>query len=75
MYSKVLDTLTGHRLAAVVFVEDYLQFQFDGPGIRLSAYSLPTVMVHGRASRAGESDWRNDLCSLIGGAGTLGEVC
>lgn len=46
MHKNILDVLEGKQLSAVVFIQDYIQFQFDGPV--LSAITDPTVEIEGR---------------------------
>jgi hypothetical protein len=59
------DHLVGEDLSAVVFVRDYLQLQFDGPG--LSAFSARvTVFVDGTTAAFGEPPFANVILSLIG---------
>ena len=64
MSDVLSNALDGLCVSAVVFVQDYVQFQLDGP--ILSTYSLPSVTVEGRTIKSGDPGWRDALCSLIG---------
>jgi hypothetical protein len=58
-----LDLLVGKRLSMVVFVADYVQFEFGGP--RLTALVWPRVQTSGGVKRAADPGYRDALCSLI----------
>ena len=58
-----LSSLTGEQLSSVIFVADYVQFDFNGPV--LSALSHPIVEVKGVRYRFPEQGSRDALCSLI----------
>jgi hypothetical protein len=59
-----LDILIGEQMSAVVFVRDYVQLVFDGPG--LTAVTPPVVEVGQASSRWGDPGYRDKLCELIG---------
>ena len=61
---QFLSRIVGEQLSAVVFVQDYLQLQFDGPTLTL----LTPISV--RSSSGGvvterEAGWRDTLCAQI----------
>jgi hypothetical protein len=58
-----LGSLTGEQLSSVIFVADYVQFDFNGP--ILSAFSPPIVEVQGVRYRFPDRASRDALCSLI----------
>jgi len=64
--NQPLNLLIGRHLSAVVFVEDYVQFQFEGPDIYLSAHETPFVVIDGKTIEPASPNWRNSLCELIG---------
>jgi hypothetical protein len=57
------DRLGGHRLSAVIFVMDYVQFDFDGQ--RFSPYVWPDVEIDDELPSLGQSGYRDSLCSFI----------
>jgi hypothetical protein len=59
-----LGSIVGKQLSAVVFVQDYIQLQFDGPG--LTAVTLPTVKVVDKQIAWGMPGYRDLLCERIG---------
>lgn len=59
-----LQRLIGEELSAVVFIRDYVQLQFDGPG--LTAVSDPKVIVDGRTYQVTAPGYRDALCERIG---------
>ena len=62
--AEFLSPIVGEQLSAVVFVQDYLQLQFDGPGLTL----LTPVSVRsssGSVVREREAGWRDALCAQI----------
>jgi hypothetical protein len=61
--SDPFQQIVGEHLSAVTFVQDYLQLQFDGPG--LNALTVVTVTSPGGQARSGEDQFRNLLCSCI----------
>jgi hypothetical protein len=56
--------LVGQELEAVIFIKDYLQFQFHRG--RLSAVTLPTVRSGREELRAGAPGYHDALCERIG---------
>ena len=62
--SSVLKRLENARLSAVVFVQDYVQLQFDGPC--LTAYVWPTVRDSANTFSQQTPGYRDALCDLIG---------
>ena len=58
------DQLIGQRLSGIVFVLDYLQFQFDPPPI-LSVYTPVSVQFEGACFRSGDDQFRNKICTQI----------
>jgi len=61
---RVILSLEGKELAEVVFVRDYVQLGFDGPGLTL--LTAPTVKTKNATARFPEPGSRDLLCSLIG---------
>ena len=55
--------IVGEKLSAVVFVLDYHQLQFDGPG--LTILNPITVTSNGSSVTVGEDQFRNRLCEQI----------
>jgi hypothetical protein len=66
----VLESLKGCELAAVTFIRDYLQLQFDGPSSspHLNCLVWPRVTVAGTAVGSGMPGYRDILCGQIGKA-------
>jgi hypothetical protein len=60
-----LASIVGLRLTAVVFVEDYVQLQFESPATVLTAITLPRVTVSGERWYEGTPGYRDALCGLI----------
>jgi hypothetical protein len=58
-----LETLVGEQLSSVIFVADYVQFDFNGPV--LTAYANPTAIHQGQRARFPDPSSRDTLCSLI----------
>jgi len=58
-----LSVLVGEELSSIIFVADYVQFDFNGP--RLTAFSPPVVRLRGGESRFPGPGSRDALCSLI----------
>ncbi len=58
-----LSSLAGEQLSSVIFVADYVQFDFNGP--ILSAFSPPIVEVQGVRHQFPNQGSRDALCSLI----------
>ena len=63
MSADVLHVLVGEQLSAVVFVQNYLQLDFDGK--RLTYHRWPVVTIVGSSHRFGEPGYRDALCALI----------
>jgi hypothetical protein len=59
-----ISEITGRSLSAVVFVQDHVQFQFDGPC--LTALTLPVFTTATTVLLPGSAAWRDGLCSAIG---------
>ena len=55
--------LVGEQLSCVIFVQDYLQLDFDGH--RLSCYVWPRVKMENEIVDFGSPDYRNKLCLFI----------
>lgn len=64
MSKSPLETLKGKKLSAIVFVQDYLQIQFDGDVITFSVY--PKVDIDNETFSFGENEYRNKICEFIG---------
>ncbi|MGA2451664.1 MAG: hypothetical protein ABTD50_23660 [Polyangiaceae bacterium] len=58
-----LDGLLRRQLSAVVFVQDYLQLQFDGPLLTLTNW--PVVQCAEGEFRYGDTRYRDALCGRI----------
>jgi hypothetical protein len=67
-----LEPIIGKQLSAVVFVQDYVQLQFDGSG--LTAVTLPTVEVGEKQLAWGMPGYRDLLCERIGKLVTAASV-
>jgi hypothetical protein len=61
--SVKLDAIQGRQLGAVVFVQDYLQLQFDGPMLTLTNW--PVVHCAEGEFRFGDARYRDMLCGRI----------
>jgi len=59
-----LKVLAGSQLSAVVFVQDYIQLQFDGPG--LTVLTKSSVRVMNQSFEWGKQGYRDALCERIG---------
>jgi hypothetical protein len=59
-----LDAIVGEQLSSVEFIQDYVQFHFDGPHI--IAFVWPVVESGGEVLRFGETGYRDALCDRIG---------
>ncbi len=71
--AKALSELEGLALASVEFVQDYVQFHFDGP--TLTAYTPPTITLQSSTPLAwGDAGYRDALCEQIGSVVLRGEV-
>lgn len=62
--SKLLEDLVGEELSSVSFVQDYVQFDFNGP--LLTSFADPIVQVEDQTLRFPEGASRDKPCSLIG---------
>lgn len=61
--SGALSYLIGKQLSAVVFVMDYLQFQFNGAV--LTVLNPICVKVDNKIYQSGDINFRNSLCERI----------
>jgi hypothetical protein len=59
-----LEAIIGQELAAVEFVQDYVQLRFDGPLVTF--YEWPEVFREEGSYAFGEPEYRDWLCALIG---------
>jgi len=59
-----LSLIVGEQLSAVIFVQDYLQLQFDGPTLTL--LNWPIIEIGGNQIHYRTEEYRNKLCELIG---------
>ena len=59
---EVLQDLRGRQLGAVVFVQDYLQLQFDGTTLTMTTW--PVVQREGEF-KYGDARYRDALCGCI----------
>ena len=59
----VLATLVGRQLGSVEFVQDYVQFHFDGP--TLTVFEYPAVEDDRNRYTEGLTGYRDALCGLI----------
>ncbi len=57
------EAITGEQLSSVEFVQDYVQFHFDGPYI--IALTWPTVEIGGEKLTFGSPRYRDALCERI----------
>ena len=62
--SNPIADLVGHQLSAVVFVQDYVQLQFDGPII--TVFTPVSVVRDSHTSTFPDAGSRDALCSVIG---------
>jgi len=62
--SSILKGLETQQLSAVVFIQDYVQLQFDGHC--LTAYAWPIIRDGARALSHTTPGYRDALCGLIG---------
>ena len=60
-----LKELAGRQFTAVTFLGDYLQLQFDGPG--LNVMNTTDVAWQEQFARTGDDQFRNLLCGHISG--------
>jgi hypothetical protein len=61
--STRLRDIVGEQLSAVSFVQDYVEFHFDGPVLRV--YTQPRIVTVGGEFRFPETGSRDALCSAI----------
>lgn len=62
--SSILHFLENEQLSAVTFVQDYVQFHFDGPC--LTAYVWPHIVNHKGSITLELPGYRDALCERIG---------
>jgi hypothetical protein len=62
--AEALRTLVGGELSSVTFVQDYVQPDFNGPG--MTAYTMPTVTYGSESLKFGQPGYRDALCAQIG---------
>jgi hypothetical protein len=62
--SSILKQLKNEKLSAVVFVQDYVQLQFNGPC--LTSYVWPTIRESSNTFCRKTPGYRDALCALIG---------
>jgi hypothetical protein len=60
---SLINELVGEDLSSVVFVADYVQFDFNGP--RLTVFVWPTAQTFGEKRTIGDPGYRDALCGLI----------
>ena len=60
---RTVESLVGEQVRAVVFVQDYVQFQFDGPG--LTAFTNPIATTPDGQWRFPAPGARDALCASI----------
>lgn len=60
---ELINQLVGEQLGAVVFVQDYLQLQFDGP--QINVYSGCRVIANGLTTVFGSEQFANHLIGQI----------
>jgi hypothetical protein len=60
-----LKSIIGQQLSAIVFIMDYLQFQFGGLRPMLTAITLPTVELDAEVFGPHSSGYRDRLCERI----------
>lgn len=58
-----LSLVVGEPLSAVVFIQDYVQLQFNDSGLTLLTW--PTVVVQDRGFEYGDPQYRDMLCERI----------
>ncbi|MEO0398138.1 MAG: hypothetical protein AAF224_01800 [Pseudomonadota bacterium] len=62
--TTVLSRLHGRQLSAVVFVQDYMQFQFDGPV--LTTYLCPLLILKDGVLTYDDTGYKDSICDCIG---------
>lgn len=63
MKANPLERLVGEQLSSVIFVQDYLQLDFDGKRLTLNVW--PTVVRLEERMSFGDGGYRDALCDLI----------
>src|SRR5690348_6064634 len=63
MESSPFAVLVSKPLSSVIFVQDYLQLDFNG--YILTLYNWPKIIVSNTQFSIGDSEYRNILCALI----------
>lgn len=61
---KPIESITGEALSGVAFVQDYVEFQFDGMIVR--SLTMPVVATDNARYLFPEPGSRDALCALIG---------
>ncbi|MEP7354352.1 MAG: hypothetical protein ABI824_14085 [Acidobacteriota bacterium] len=64
LQSKMIGEIVGECLSSVTFVQDYIQFHFDGPC--LTTLTLPSFYKADSLVLWGDAGYRDSLCSAIG---------
>src|SRR5690349_14844326 len=59
-----LNNIVGKPLNSVEFVQDYIQFRFDG--LCVTTYTLPFVRFNKKELKFGNAGYRDSLCEMIG---------
>jgi len=62
--TRSIEAITGEPLSGVAFVQDYVEFHFDGKVVR--ALTMPRVVLRCERHTFPETGSRDALCSLIG---------
>jgi len=60
---NLFKSILGEQLSSVVFVQNYLQLDFDGN--RLTSYSWPKVKIKNTVYVIGREYYRDALCEII----------
>jgi hypothetical protein len=62
-----IKSIENSDLSAVIFIRDYIQFVFEGEkeNVRLSAFTLPSVIASNQEYNFLSPGWRDALCILI----------
>ena len=63
MKENIFNELIGEQLSSVIFVQDYLQIDFDGN--RITLFVWPAVYSNGRYWKISDKEFRNEICGLI----------
>jgi hypothetical protein len=59
-----MNEIVGRSMSSVEFVQDYIQFRFDGPC--LTTLTLPSLKRPGEIVQPADQGYRDSLCSQIG---------